>query len=139
MAKETGAVAPKNQNTEKGQAVENQTAENGLRFDVKINSMKPDESIKARASININGAFAVHGIKIIEGSKGLFVSMPSYKMGNEYKDICFPVTAECRKQINDAVLSAYEQAITQGQNSVAKHHEMQTQAPAQAPEGQTMV
>lgn len=53
--------------------------------------------------------------------------------GNDYKDICFPITPECRKQLNDAVLGAYEQALTQSQNSVAKHHEMQ-----QAPEGQAM-
>ena len=38
-----------------------------------------------------------------------------------------------RKQLNDAVLGAYEQALTQSQNSMAKHHEMQ-----QAPEGQAM-
>ena len=50
-----------------------------------------------------------------------------------YKDICFPITPECRKQLNDAVLGAYEQALTQSQNSMAKHHEMQ-----QAPEGQAM-
>ena len=56
-----------------------------------------------------------------------------YKVGNEYKDICFPITPECRKQLNDAVLGAYEQALTQSQNSMAKHHEMQ-----QAPEGQAM-
>lgn len=37
------------------------------------------------------------------------------------------------KQLNDAVLDAYEQALTQSQNSMAKHHEMQ-----QAPEGQAM-
>ena len=92
-----------------------------------------DVSIKGTASVNINGAFAIRGVKIIEGSNGLFVSMPSYKVGNEYKDICFPITPECRKQLSDAVLGAYEQALTQSQNSMAKHHEMQ-----QAPEGQAM-
>ena len=102
-------------------------------FDVRIHSIKPNDSIKGTASININNAFAVRGLKIVEGSNGLFVSMPSYKAGNEYRDICFPITVECRRQLNDAVISAYEQAFTQGQNSVAKLHEMQ-----QAPEGQAM-
>lgn len=110
-----------------------------LEFTVRIQSIKPrdnqrpDDCIRGSASVNINGAFAVRGIKIIEGTSGLFVSMPSYKAGNDYKDICFPTTAECRKQLNEAVLSAYEQAITQGQSSVTKHQEMQ-----QAPEGQAM-
>lgn len=102
-----------------------------LDFEVRIHSIKPNESIRGTASVNINGAFAVRGVKIIEGSNGLFVSMPSFKAGDDYKDICFPVTPECRKQLNDAVINAYEQALTQGQNSMAKHHEMQ-----QAPEGQ---
>lgn len=100
-----------------------------LQFDVRIQSIKPGDSIKGTASVNINGAFAVRGIKIIEGSSGLFVSMPSYKAGNEYKDICFPITAECRKQLNNAVLGAYEQALAQGQHTVAKHHGMQQSAP----------
>lgn len=71
--------------------------------------------------------------KAFEIQDGLFVSMPSYKVGNEYKDICFPITQECRKRLNDAVIGAYEQALTQSQSSMAKHHEMQ-----QAPEGQAM-
>lgn len=49
-----------------------------------------------------------------------------------YKDICFPITQECRKQLHEAVIGAYEQAISQGQDTVAKHHGMQ------APEGQPM-
>ena len=118
-----------------GNRVENAVQETGngnaqpLHFDVRIKSIRPGDSIRGTASVNINGAFAVRGIKIIEGSSGLFVSMPSYKAGNEYKDICFPITAECRKQLNDAVLGAYEQALAQGQDTVAKHHGMQQSAP----------
>jgi len=104
-----------------------------LDLEVRIQSIKPNESIKGTVSVNINGAFAIKGIKIIEGSNGLFVSMPSYKVGNDYKDICFPITPECRQQLNDAVIGAYEQALMQSQNSMAKHHEMR-----QAPEGQAM-
>ena len=47
-----------------------------LQFDVRIQSIRPGESIKGTASVNINGAFAIRGVKIIEGSNGLFVSMP---------------------------------------------------------------
>ena len=104
-----------------------------LDFEVRIQSIKPNETIKGTVSININGAFAIRGVKIVEGSSGLFVSMPSYKVGSEYRDICFPITPECRKQLNDAVIGAYEQALMQSQNSMAKHHEMK-----QAPEGQAM-
>ena len=116
------------QNTQGAAQFQQAVQTKSVDFDVRIHSIKPNESIKGTASVNINGAFAIRGVKIIEGSNGLFVSMPSYKVGNEYKDICFPITQECRKQLN-----AYEQALTQSQSSMAKHHEMQ-----QAPEGQAM-
>lgn len=93
----------------------------GLRYDVKIQSIRPEGILRATATVNINGAFAVRGVKLMEGSKGLFVSMPSYKAGNgEYKDICFPCTAEARKEFDNAVIGAYEHALTQGQNKVQK-------------------
>ena len=105
-----------------------------MQYDVRVHSLRLDGNCRAHASVNINGSFAVRGVKVMESSKGLFVSMPSYRAGNgEYKDICFPITQECRKQLNDAVIGAYEQALTQSQSSMAKHHEMQ-----QAPEGQAM-
>lgn len=93
----------------------------GLHYDVKIQSIRPEGTLRATATVNINDAFAIRGIKLMEGSKGLFVSMPSYKAGNgEYKDICFPCTAEARKEFDHAVIGAYEQALTQGQNQMQK-------------------
>jgi stage V sporulation protein G len=57
----------------------------------------------------------------MEGSKGLFVSMPSYKAGNgEYKDICFPCTKEAKAEFDKAVMDAYQQALTQGQAATQK-------------------
>lgn len=51
-----------------------------------------DSNIKAYASVNIGGAFAVHGIKVIDSVKGTFISMPSnsyQKDGKtQYSDIC---------------------------------------------------
>ena len=61
------------------------------------------------ASVTIGGCFAVRGIQVREGKNGLFVSMPQRKDAKgEYRDICFPTTAEMRKAINDAVLGEYE-------------------------------
>lgn len=108
--------------------IENQRKNLPVEFEVRIHSLKPLETVKGIASININGAFAVKGVKIIEGSNGLFVAMPSSKVGNEYRDICFPITPECREQLNKAVLNAYDQALVQGQDMMMKHRGMQ-QAP----------
>lgn len=51
-------------------------------YSVKIHSLRPEGSCRATASVNINGCFAVRGIKVMDSSKGLFVSMPSYRAGN---------------------------------------------------------
>lgn len=102
-------------------ANEQKKEDTGLHYDVKIQSIRPEGTLRATATVNINNAFAIRGVKLMEGSKGLFVSMPSYKAGNgEYKDICFPCTAEARKEFDSAVIGAYEQALTQGQNQVQK-------------------
>lgn len=74
-------------------------------------------SIKASASVNIGGAFAIHGIKVIDSpQKGMFVSMPADKYvdreGNtQYSSICNPITAEARNALIETVKNAYEQAL----------------------------
>lgn len=79
-----------------------------------------DSSIKAYASVNIGGAFAVHGIKVIDSVKGIFVSMPSnsYKKDGkvEYSDICHPITADARNELIDRVTEAYETKLSEKQD-----------------------
>lgn len=77
---------------------------------------KQDSSIKAVATASFDGYFAVHGIKVCKGEKGLFVSMPSasYTAQNgekKYQDIFHPVTKGAREALNTAVIGAYKQAI----------------------------
>lgn len=78
--------------------------------------------VKAFASANI-GPFAVHGLRVVDGEKGLFVAMPStsyQKDGKtEYQETFHPVTGEARKALNDAVLQAYEQKLTEEQTEDA--------------------
>ena len=104
------------------QAAPDKTAEqNPVNYDVRIFGAKSSGTQRATASVNINGAFAVRGVKVLESNKGLFVAMPQYKVGSEYKDICFPCTKESREQFNAAVMKAYEQTLSQ------------THTPAEAP------
>ena len=96
------------------QAASEKTAEqNPVNYDVRIFNAKSSGTQRATASVNINGAFAVRGVKVLESNKGLFVAMPQYKIGSEYKDICFPCTKESREQFNAAVMKAYEQTLSQ--------------------------
>ena len=86
-------------------------------YDVKIHTLRPEGTCKATASVNINGCFAVRGVKLMEGSNGLFVSMPGQiNSKGEIKDICFPYTREARAELESAVVTAYQQALTQGMN-----------------------
>lgn len=86
-----------------------------MKFNVKINHINTDNSpIKAYASVNFDGIFAVTGIKVMKGSKGYFVSMPSYKSGNgEYRDVCFPTTQDFRKVLYESILNCYNQALSE--------------------------
>lgn len=94
-------------------------------------------SVKAFASANIGGAFAIHGIRVVDSQKGLFVSMPqnSYKDGNgntKYSDIFHAVTAEARTELNGKVIDAYEQALQaqEQQDEAAEESETQGMAPS---------
>jgi len=70
-----------------------------------------ESKVRAIASIVIEESIAIHGFKVIETAKGLFVGMPSSKYKDEYQDICHAITAESRDQINEAILTAYEKKL----------------------------
>ena len=76
--------------------------------DVRITRLESGGKVRAMASVTFDECFVVTGLKVLEGSNGLFVSMPSRKLPDgTYKDICFPVTRDTREAIQDAVLARY--------------------------------
>lgn len=86
-----------------------------MKIEARISNLMPgDSSVKAIATATFDDCLAVRNIRVMSGKKGLFVSMPSYKdQENNYHDVCFPVTAEFRAELNKAVETAYRQAIMQ--------------------------
>jgi stage V sporulation protein G len=63
----------------------------------------------AIASVVIDDAFVVHDLRVVNGEKGLFVAMPSRKLPNgDFRDICHPINADARQQVQDAVLAQFE-------------------------------
>ena len=63
----------------------------------------------AMVSITLANVFCITGIKIMDGSKGLFVAMPSAKnKKDEWHDICYPITKEFRKVMSDSILNAFD-------------------------------
>jgi stage V sporulation protein G len=86
-----------------------------MRYAVRIHSLQMNGNVRASASVEINGGFAVRNISVMEGKNGLFASMPSAKLeSGEYLDHCFPCTTEARSAFDAAVLDAYQQALTHG-------------------------
>lgn len=68
---------------------------------------------KASAVVNFDDMFAVHGVAVVEGRDGsLRIRMPNKKLKNgTYVDIAHPINKDCRQQISDIVLEAYEKAL----------------------------
>jgi stage V sporulation protein G len=79
--------------------------------DVRIRKLKDDGKMKAVVSVTFDEAFVVHDIKIIEGQNGLFVAMPSRKVGeSDYRDIAHPINSSMRAELQNIIFDAYEKA-----------------------------
>jgi len=79
--------------------------------DVRIRTLENGGKMKAVASITIDDEFVVHDIKIVEGENGLFVAMPSKRIGEEYKDIAHPLNLTTRTRISDAIFAKYNESV----------------------------
>lgn len=78
--------------------------------DVRLRRIENQNRLKAVASITINDAFAVHELRVIEGSKGIFVAMPSRKnKSGVFKDVAHPINSETRALIEAVVLEKYHE------------------------------
>jgi len=107
-----------------------------------------DDRLKAFCSVTMDNEFVVRDIKIIEGTNGYFVAMPSRKMSDHcekcggknhlrarfcnncgaalpedrarkdmkgrmklHADIAHPINADCRKKIQDKVITAFTEEL----------------------------
>ena len=66
--------------------------------------------LRGVATIKIAG-MTINGITIKEGQKGLFVQMPQYRSGGEYRDTVYGTNAGIHALIKDEVLKAYNEVI----------------------------
>ena len=93
-----------------------------------------DEKLKAFVSIVFDGDFVVTDIKIINGPKGLFVSMPSKKRKDgTFKDIAHPLNNKMRQYLEEKVLSVYKHQVGAARGDAAPPS---ADAPAKEPQQQ---
>jgi stage V sporulation protein G len=109
----TANLAPE----ERGYEAPDMSAANGInvqdvKLDVRVYLLDdPKGSTKAFASIGIDDIAAIRGIRVVDGEKGLFVTMPQSKDNDgEYHDIAFPLNGDLRKEINKVILKEYDTA-----------------------------
>ncbi len=80
--------------------------------EVRIYPVANDERLKAYATITIDKVFLIRDLRVISGSNGLFVAMPSRKLKDgTFKDIAHPLNSETRQMIEDKVLAEYEREL----------------------------
>lgn len=76
--------------------------------EVKVYPARKNGRLKAYATIVFDNSFIIRDLKIIEGDKGLFVSMPSRRRKDgTFRDIVHPLNVETRKIIEDLVIAEY--------------------------------
>lgn len=77
--------------------------------EVKVYPSKENGRLKAYATIVFDNDFIVRDLKIIEGNKGLFVSMPSRRRKDgSFRDIVHPLNSEMRSTIEQQIIQEYE-------------------------------
>lgn len=69
--------------------------------------------IKGLATIVINDCFLVRSLRVMDGENGLFVSYPNdpFYKGEDFRNICSPITRQLREEIENKVLEAYKEAV----------------------------
>ena len=80
--------------------------------DIKVRKCFDEGPMKAVVSVTLEGALAVHDIKVINARDKYFIVMPSRKNPDgTYRDIVHPTNADFRAQLEGAVIKAYFDAL----------------------------
>ena len=86
--------------------------------EVKVFPAKENGRLKAYATIVFDNDFIVRDLKVIEGNKGLFVSMPSRRRKDgSFRDIVHPLNSETRTSIEQQIIQEYERTAQLEENS----------------------
>lgn len=84
-----------------------------MEFKAEIKKMfnGPDK-LRAVCSVILDDCFLVKNVRVVEGEKGLFLSLPSRRnVKGEWTEQCFPMTKELREQLAAVVLDEYDRVL----------------------------
>jgi len=75
----------------------------------RIHKLDGDSKTKAFVDVSVAG-IVVKGLKVIDGSNGLFVGMPRHQgKDGKWYDTVFPSTKEIKEELSSLVLAAYQE------------------------------
>jgi len=86
--------------------------------EVKVYPAKDIGRLKAYATVVFDNVFIIRDLKVIEGDKGFFVSMPSRKRKDgSFRDIVHPLNSETRREIEGRIIEEYKKILELEENN----------------------
>lgn len=83
--------------------------------EIKVFPTRDGGRLKAYATVVFDNCFIIRDLKVIEGQKGLFVSMPSRKRKDgSFRDIVHPLNVEMRTKIEQGIIEEFDRVIKLG-------------------------
>ena len=88
-----------------------------MKITAEVSRLFGDREDMLKAATNIileddKDRIVIKNVRVIKGKNGLFISLPARRnVKNEFKEICYPLSADLRERMSAAVLAAYEQAL----------------------------
>ena len=80
--------------------------------EVKVYPVLDNDKLKAYASVVFDDCFVIRDLRVISGTTGLFVAMPSRKRKDgSFRDTAHPLNMETREKIERSILDQYELKI----------------------------
>lgn len=78
----------------------------------RVFTLENQRFIKAFVDVSVNNALLIKSVKVLEGKKGLFISLPQERAKDQkYYDVVRCMNEDTRQALEKAVLDAYNAAI----------------------------
>jgi stage V sporulation protein G len=79
---------------------------------VDIRKANGEGKLKAFADVKIGQSLIAKGFTVVDGSSGLFVSMPRKAgRGGQWSDVLVPVNEQVKKGLQELVMEAYDREV----------------------------
>ncbi len=83
-----------------------------------------EDKLKAYVTVTFDACFVVRDLKVIQGTDGLFIAMPSKRRKDgTFKDIAHPLNAQTRSWLERLVLAEYDRERQRSGSDVAGDRE----------------